>query len=68
MQSSDTPENVLANILAKLRATPKIDLELVGILDSYLLKVVPSPNAVNEARDAILNLAKMRAEAISSQE
>ncbi|NKX16670.1 hypothetical protein HGG75_17650 [Ochrobactrum pseudogrignonense] len=44
-----------------LKAKEGVDTDLAGILTTHILKAAPAPNAVVQAKDAIVKLAAERA-------
>jgi hypothetical protein len=57
----DTPAGFLATLGLDLREKPSVDAGLADILIAHILKVPAAPNAVAQAKDAILKLAGERA-------
>jgi hypothetical protein len=59
----ETPETFLKVLGESLKAREGVDADLVAILTTHILKAAPVPNAVVQAKDAILKLAAERANA-----
>lgn len=57
----ETPDVFLKAFGESLKAKEGVDADLAGILTTHILKAVPAPNAVVQAKDAIVKLAAERA-------
>jgi len=57
----ETPDSFLKALGEGLRAKDVIDSDLASILTTHILKAAPAPNAVAQAKDAIVKLASERA-------
>ncbi len=61
VEQEDAPEAFLKALGKNLKGTEGIDTGLADILETHVLKVTPTQNAVAQAKDAILRLAGERA-------
>lgn len=61
VENVDTPGDFLANLSASLKALEDVDVDVAGILSDHLLTVTPDPNAVANAKAAIIAIAAQRA-------
>lgn len=57
----ETPDAFLQALGESLKAKDDVDTDLTAILTTHILKVAPAPNAVAQAKDAIVKLAGERA-------
>lgn len=57
----ETPDAFLKVLGERLKAKEGVDTDLAVILTTHILKVAPAPNAVVQAKDAIVKLAAERA-------
>lgn len=57
----ETPDAFLMALGESLKAKAGVDAELAAILTTHILKAAPAPNAVAQAKDAIVKLAAVRA-------
>ena len=57
----ETPDTFLASLGDKMKGKEGVDIDLVKILTTHILKVAPAQNTVTQAKDAILKLAGERA-------
>lgn len=57
----ETPDDFLQALGKSLKANGDVDTDLAAILSTHILEVAPAPNAVAQARDAIVKLASERA-------
>lgn len=57
---TDTPGEFLRTLGESLRQKEGVDVGLVDILKTHILKTAPAQNAVAQAKDAILKLAGER--------
>jgi hypothetical protein len=60
-EPTDTPDEFLRILGESLRQREGIDVGLVDILKTHILKAAPAQSAVAQAKDAILKLAGERA-------
>lgn len=60
-EPTETPDEFLSSLGEILRQREGIDVGLVDILKTHILKAAPAQNAVAQAKDAILKLAGERA-------
>ena len=60
-EPTDTPDEFLRTLDESLRQREGVDVGLVDILKTHLLKAAPVQTAVAQAKDAILKLAAERA-------
>jgi len=61
VENVDTPGDFLATLSASLKALEGVDVDIAGILSDHLLTVAPDPNAVSNAKAAIVAIAAKRA-------
>jgi hypothetical protein len=66
-KAGETPDVFLSALGEILKKDPQVDLGLVDILEAHILKSSPDPNAVVQAKDAIVKLAAGRAEPPKSE-
>ncbi len=59
----ETPEAFLRALGDRLKGNEGVDADLTDILRTYILKAAPVQNAVAQGKDAILKLARERANA-----
>ncbi len=57
----ETPDAFLKVLGESLKAKEGVDTDLAAILTTHILKAAPAPNAVVQAKDAIVKLAAERA-------
>lgn len=57
----EAPDVFLKVLGEGLQATEGVDADIARILATHILKAAPAPNAVAEAKDAIVKLAAQRA-------
>jgi hydroxymethylpyrimidine/phosphomethylpyrimidine kinase len=58
----ETPDAFLKALGESLRAKEGVDTDLAAILTAHILKGAPAPNAIAQAKDAIVKLASERAD------
>jgi hypothetical protein len=58
----ETPDAFLQALGESLKAKEGVDADLATILTTHILKAAPSPNAVAQAKEAIVTLAVERAD------
>jgi hypothetical protein len=56
-KAEGTPSEFLSSLGEALKKDPNADLGLVAILRTYILTASPAPNAVSDAKEAIIDLA-----------
>ncbi len=61
VKALETPDAFLEALGEGLKAKKGVDTDLASILTTHILKAVPAPNAVVQAKDAIVKLAAERA-------
>ena len=64
---TETPEAFLSALGDSLKGEEGVDVELVDILKTHILKASPAQNAVAQARDAIVKLASARSSPLKSE-
>lgn len=57
----ETPDAYLQALGESLKAKEGVDADLASILTTHILKAGPAPNAVAQAKEAIVKLAVERA-------
>jgi hypothetical protein len=60
--AGDTSEEFLKSLAESLRSEENIDLGMADILVNHIIKVAPTLDAIDQAKDAILKLASERAQ------
>ena len=55
-----SPGDVIAELLVKLQTEPEQDAELLNILEAHILTEHPTPEAVEQALNSIIQLAVTR--------
>lgn len=60
-ETADTPDVFLIALGESLKGKEGVDVGLADILRTHILKAAPAQNAVTQAKDAILKLARERA-------
>lgn len=58
----ETPDAFLKALGESLKAKESVDIDLAAILTTHILKAAAAPNAVAQAKDAIVKLASERAD------
>jgi hypothetical protein len=61
VEKANTPDEFLKVVAEILKDEEGVDSSMTEILQTHILKAAPAQNAVAQARDAILNLARERA-------
>ncbi len=63
----ETPSDFLANLGNALREMENVDVGLADVLAKHLLTAAPTVDALTKAKDAILKLARERADPPKSE-